>query len=508
MINNKIINHIFIVIILFIIVSSITILIFKHQPKEEKKMIIREPAVAGAFYPADKNSLTTQLKILLASTKYLDEVDEEKSLRILIVPHAGYDYSGQVAAWGFKQLEGKDYSRIIILGVSHHTYFSKAAIFNQGLWKTPLGSVAIDEDFANSLINQSNLLEANLEVHKEEHSLEVEVPFLQQTLANFKIVPILLGNSNNEVLEALTQAIANNFDDKTLLVISSDLSHYPAFDIANKVDKETTDSILTGDMAKFDQKINENINQPGVDTCACGADAIKVGMLVAKKSAIASIQLINYANSGNISGDKSRVVGYASIGFYNKNLESKIQNSELDKSQQKQLLEIARQALESYLKDKKIPEFDIQDDVLNQKLGAFVTLRKNGKLRGCIGEFEPEIPLYQVVQNKAIDAALHDPRFYPIEYKELKNINIEISVLSPKTKISDWQKIELGKQGVVIIKGNQGGTFLPQVAQETGWDLETFLANLCSQKTGLPTDCYKDPNVAIYVFSAQVFEEE
>lgn len=506
MINNKIINHIFIVIILFIIVSSITILIFKHQPKEKKKMNVRESAVAGAFYPADKNSLTTQLKTLLASTKQLNE---KNTLRVLIVPHAGYDYSGQVAAWGFKQLEEKKFSRIIILGVSHHAYFSKAAIFNQGLWKTPLGSVAIDEDLANNLINQSNLLEANLEVHTEEHSLEVEVPFLQQVLANFKIVPILLGHSDNEVLEVLAQAIANNFDEQTLLVISSDLSHYPAFDIANKVDKETTDSILTGDVNKFDQKINENINQPGVDTCACGADAIKVGMLVAKKLAIGSIQLINYANSGNISGDKSRVVGYASIGFYDKDLElSPLGGSELDKSQQKQLLEIARQTLENYLKDKKIPEFDIKDDVLNQKLGAFVTLRKNGKLRGCIGEFEPKIPLYQVVQNKAIDAAVHDPRFYPLESSELKAINIEISVLSPKTKISDWQKIELGKHGVVIMRDTRGGTFLPQVAQETGWDLETFLANLCSQKAGLPTDCYKDPNVAIYVFTAQVFEEE
>jgi len=461
-------------------------------------MIIREPAVAGAFYPADKNSLMTQLKTLLAST---EQLNEKNTLRVLIVPHAGYDCSGQVAAWGFKQLKEKKYSRIIILGVSHHAYFSKAAIFDQGLWKTPLGSVAIDEDFANSLINQSNLLEANLEVHKEEHSLEVEVPFLQQALANFKIVPILLGHGNNEVLEALTQAIANNFDDKTLLVISSDLSHYPAFDIANKVDKETTDSILTGDVNKFGQKINENINQPEVDTCACGADAIKVGMLVAKKLAIGSIQLINYANSGNISGDKSRVVGYASIGFYDK-------NSELDKSQQKQLLEIARQTLESYLKNKKIPEFNIKDDVLNQKLGVFVTLRKNGELRGCIGEFEPKIPLYRVVQEKAIDAALHDPRFYPIEYNELKDINIEISVLSPKVKVDDWKKIELGKQGVVVIKGSRGGTFLPQVASETGWDLETFLTNLCNQKAGLQTNCYKDPNVAIYVFTAQVFEEK
>lgn len=471
-----------------------------RQTKEPE--MIRYPAVAGAFYPADKTNLINQINSFLKNAK---KIEKEKHLAILIVPHAGYDYSGQVAAWGFKQIEEMNYSQVIILGSSHRDYFTNAAVYNKGVWETPLGTVEVDEDLASSLINQSNFIEANLEVHQQEHSLEVEIPFLQQVLSDFKIVPILLGRSSDEILESLAQAIANNFDDETLLVISSDLSHYPSYEVANKVDKETIDSILTGEINQFDQAIQKNQGSQGVDTCACGADAIKVGMMVAKKLGLETIKLINYANSGDTGPDKSRVVGYAAIAFYGGKFKV---DKELNKKQQEELLQIARQTLESYLKDKKIPEISIKDEQLNQKLGAFVTLRKNGQLRGCIGEFEPRKPLYRVVQDKAIDAALHDPRFSPVSYKELKDIKIEISVLSPQQKIDDWQKIKLGKHGVVIRKGLRGGTFLPQVAEETGWDLETFLANLCSHKAGLSPDCYKDPSVKIFVFTAQVFSEE
>lgn len=180
----------------------------------------------------------------------------------------------------------------------------------------------------------------------------------------------------------------------------------------------------------------------------------------------------------------------------------------LSKGQQKQLLTIARLTLATYLKDKKIPEIIIKDEDLRQKLGAFVTLTNHGQLRGCIGRFEPHEPLYKVVQQMVIEAATKDPRFYPITLEELKDIIIEISILSPNEKISDWRKIKLGKHGVVIKKGMQAGTFLPQVATETGWDLETFLSNLCTHKAGLPYNCYQDQKTDIFIFTAQVFGEE
>jgi AmmeMemoRadiSam system protein A len=180
----------------------------------------------------------------------------------------------------------------------------------------------------------------------------------------------------------------------------------------------------------------------------------------------------------------------------------------LNYKQQQKLLNIARQTLESYLRDKKKPEIKVKDSALEEKLGAFVTLRKNGQLKGCLGEFESEKPLYQVIQDKVIAAAVNDPRFKPLTYQEIKNVRIEISVLSPRQKIYDWQQIELGKHGVVIKRDLRSGTFLPQVAQESGWDLETFLANLCWHKAGLPPDYYKESEAEIYTFTAQVFGEK
>jgi hypothetical protein len=273
--------------------------------------MIRLPAVAGAFYPANKKELADQINHYFSCTQKVSE----KLLKILIVPHAGYDYSGQVATWGYKQLD-KHYKRVILLGVSHRAYFNKAAIYHRGSWQTPLGFVKIDEVFADTLIKQSNFIEANLSVHSAEHSLEVQLPFLQLVLADFKIVPILLSASSQEVLAELAQTISHHFDNQTLLVISSDLSHYPAYITAQKVDKETIKSILSGSLTKFNTKIKENLTQPAVETCACGAEAIKVGMMIANKLGITDIKLLNYANSGEVMEDKSRVVGYASIGFY------------------------------------------------------------------------------------------------------------------------------------------------------------------------------------------------
>lgn len=501
-----------ILIIIIIIISLPLALKFKKQrtvtelePAEEVKMT-RTPAVAGAFYPADKTTLINQINGFLEKAEI---AEEEETLRILILPHAGYDYSGQTAAWGFKQLEKQNYSKVIILGASHRTYFQEAAVYNQGSWQTPLGEVNIDEELTNSLINQSGLIKANLAVHEQEHSLEVELPFLQKMLTDFEIVPILLGHSNKEVLEVLAEAISNNFDGQTLLVISSDLSHYPEYEVANKVDKETIDAILTGEVDEFSQKIEENLDQSGVETCACGADAIKVAMMVAKKIKSNKIKLLNYTNSGDTGGDKSRAVGYASIGFYGEVPKIELESGDLlNKEQQVILLKLSRETLESYLKDKKIPEFKTEDEVLNQKLGAFVTLRKHGELRGCIGEFEPKDPLYKVVQSKVIDAALHDSRFSPVTFNELEEIEIEVSVLSKPQKTSDWKKIIPGKHGVIVKKGMRGGTFLPQVATENNWDLKTFLSNLCSHKAGLSEDCYKDPSVELLIYTAQVFSEE
>ncbi|MGB9706649.1 MAG: AmmeMemoRadiSam system protein B [Microgenomates group bacterium] len=495
------------VIIILVLALVLPVLVMKIKRKDkmepETSKIVRQPAVAGSFYPADSKELGNQITTLINQS---EKISGEGKLRILIVPHAGIQFSGSTAAAGFKQIEGQDYRRLIILGASHRAWFDHAAVFVKGAWETPLGKVEIDKDLANNLINQREII-ADENPHKEEHSLEIELIFLQKVLPNFKIVPILVSQTNEELINNLAQKIAKNFDEETLLVVSTDLSHYPPYEVAKKVDNQTIGAILSGEPEKFEQTVSqlESAGFPGLETAICGHEAVKIALKVGQILGV-SWQKIKYENSGDTAGEKSQVVGYAAIGGWSKSLPSAA--NKLDEVAQKEALEIARKTLEEHLTSGKIPDLSTKNPQLNQFLGCFVTLRKNGQLRGCIGEFEPKEPLYKVIQKMAIAAATEDFRFPPVTAEELKDIKIEISVMTPKRKIQNWQEIQLGKHGVVIQKGLRSGTFLPQVATETGWTKEEFLSQLCWQKAGLPPDCYKDPSVNLYVFEAQVFEED
>lgn len=472
--------------------------------KIAEELPVRPPSVAGSFYPADGEVLSRQIGGFFSQGESPPEpLGLERLPAILIVPHAGYEYSGPVAAAGFKQLVNSEIERVILLGVSHRAHFKGAAVFEKGFWRTPLGKVRIDVNLAQEIVVGSQLIFANEEYHRNEHSLEVELPFLQKVLKEPKIVPILIGEENESLIENLSSFLAKNLDSQTILIISSDFSHYPPYEDANKVDKKTIGAILSGKVENLEKIISESMRAgiTNLATCACGETAIKVGMETARKLGIKDVRLIKYANSGDVPiGEKSQVVGYAVIGFYSK-------SSKLNKKQQEKLLEIARETLGSCLKTGKIPEFEVDEPELNKHLGAFVTLRKNDQLRGCIGKFEPKVSLWQVVQRMAIEAAINDPRFPPVSFEELKEIKIEISVLSPRQKINDRREIELGKHGVVVKKGLRSGVFLPQVATESNWDLDTFMGHLCSQKAGLEWDCWKQKDVELYTFTAQVFEE-
>ncbi|GAI15045.1 unnamed protein product, partial [marine sediment metagenome] len=406
---------------------------------------------------------------------------------------------GQVAAYGFAQLEDV-YSTVVLLGPTHQAYFQGAVIDESDFWQTPLGRVSLDKNLARRIVESDPQISFSSQPHQREHCLEVEVPFLQRTLSKFSLIPILLGQVEKGFLEKLADVLAGNITSDTLVIVSTDLSHYPQDEIANKVDKVTIESILSGDVENFKATISAQLREgyPNLDTCACGQSAVEVGMRLAKKLGIEDARLLKYANSGDVTGDKSRVVGYAAIGYFEK---SKVKS-------QKKLLEIARRTLESYLKDGKVPDFEVVEPKLLEPHGAFVTLRKNGQLRGCIGEFEAKEPLWKVVRRMSTEAATRDPRFSPVRLIELSEIKIEISVLSPLKKIDDPDKIKLGVHGVMIKKGLRKGVFLSQVADETGWDKETFMGQLCTQKAGLSWDCWKKGDVDIFVFTVQVFEEE
>jgi len=303
---------------------------------------VRYPAVAGQFYPADKAVLQDQINSYLdRSEKIINHTSE--IINLLIVPHAGYDYSGAVAAAGFKQIKNQRIKRVILIGCSHQTHFEGAAIDDNDFWLTPLGKVPVDKKFAESLdFARDNKIFFSSKPHIKEHSLEVQLPFLQTVLKDFKIVPILLGKINNLAIQQLARLIArlntrsvfdealDGFNTETLIIISSDLSHYPPYDIANQVDNETTKSILSGDINNFEQTISKQMacGYENLVTCACANTAIKLGMAIASKFTFkvkgkyntlkvnaAGWRLIKYANSGDVSGIKDQVVGYAAIAF-------------------------------------------------------------------------------------------------------------------------------------------------------------------------------------------------
>ncbi|MCX7881419.1 MAG: AmmeMemoRadiSam system protein B [Patescibacteria group bacterium] len=473
--------------------------------------ITRLPAVASSFYPAEKEVLKNELFFYLEKAKLIEKKD---LLKILIVPHAGIVFSGQTAAWGFKQLEKNQYQRVILLGVSHYFWFDYAAVFPSSFWQTPLAKTEVDENLAKKIINQKEKIIFDEKPHLPEHCLEVALIFLQLVLKNFKIVPILISNPTEILINYLAQKVADSLDEKTLLVVSSDLSHYPSYNDAIKIDQETIKGILSGKKELFEKAIKavKEKNYPGLETAACGEKAISTALKVGEILNINSWEKLHYQNSGDNQNyqNKNQVVGYVAVAGYQKIGKKNNQNQIifLDEKAKKEALKISRLTLNEFVKNKKIPPLLCHNPLLYQPFGCFVTLKKGEELRGCLGEFEPKIPLWQVIQKMTIASASQDPRFSPVAPQELKDIKIEISVISPKKLINDWRKIKLEKQGVVIEKGFNVGTFLPQVAQETGWGLEEFLSVLCQEKAGLPPNCYKDPETKIYVFEVEAFAEE
>ena len=546
----------------------VVILAVKGGSEEKQKMekpLIREPAVAGQFYPAQKEVLEEQLALFFSKALPLEEVGEAPNF--LIVPHAGYPYSGSVAAQAFAQVKGGNFKTVILLGPSHQAYFAGAALDGNDFWQTPLGRLALDKEKISKLQDKEGGIIINSLPHENEHCLEVLLPFLQTVgLEDLKIIPILLGQADEAVLSLLAQKISNVFDEQTLLVVSSDLSHYPPANLARAVDEQTVAAILSGKEEVFSKTLEElSQNYPQVATFACGEEAIRVGLKVGQALGMTKQKLFSLTNSGEVTGEKERAVGYAAIGFWlnisagssrhsddppaggqNQSLEisnrkqilNQVQNDavynrysnlpaggqnrpgaveesqpadgqeEFSQEEKEMLLSRARGALENYFGKGEVPDQPPPTPRLAQKRGVFVTLKKNGQLRGCIGDFSADEPLWEKVKKMALAAAFDDPRFLPLSPEELEEIKIEISVLSPMRKVNSVEEIEMGKHGVYLKYGQRSATFLPQVAEETGWSREEFLTNLCVEKAGLPADCWRHPEVELFTYTAEVFQEE
>jgi len=446
---------------------------------------IKEPSVAGTFYPADKKELKDTIDTFLSK---VNRIPGEGNIIALISPHAGYRYSGQVAAYGYKHIQDRDIRKIILIGQSHHEGFKGASVYTNGSFKTPLGNVEIDEKSAKKLLNENADVKFYPEAFAKEHSIEVQLPFLQSMLKDFTIIPILIGSPTRQTFEHLISELTEMMDGQTLMIASTDLSHYHGYSEAVEMDSKLISAIERLSVMNAGELVQTGKSE------MCGSIPVIIAMEVAKRHGANLGVLFNYANSGDVTQEKDKVVGYASMGLI---------RSPYTDVEKKELLSIARNAITEFVTDKKTIEVDMKNPKLRTDGAVFVTIKEKGSLRGCIGHVQAIMPLYQSVIKNAIAASSGDPRFPPMTKDEIQDIEIEISILSPMQKLKDVKNIEIGKHGLVIRKGSQSGLLLPQVATEQGWDRQTFLRQICT-KAGLPEYAWKDAE--LYTFTAEIIK--
>ena len=501
-----------------------------HSPHEKKAPRIRGMAVAGepsdgrrtrweGFYPREPETLRKQIDDLLAAAKK----HSVSKLRALVSPHAGYAYSGPVAAVAYKQLEGTDFRTVVVMAPSHTAHFAGAMVPDYDAYETPLGNIPVSPKAAQLAAKKPFVVNPECEVRRPafwhlspkplppfgeetpdtfEHSLEVQLPFLRRLLPEVQLVPIIFGEVDPaEVAEGLAPLL----DEHTLVVASSDLSHYRPYELANMLDRRTVQAIL-------DLKADEI-----GPLQACGSGPICTVIALAKKLGWQA-KLLDYRNSGDTSGEKRGVVGYAAIAFYvpadsEKQPPAK-PGQEFSAAERDLMLKLARQSVTAAVSKQPLPN-PVPDEIpekLRQHRACFVTLNKQGQLRGCIGAIFPEEPLYQAVIRKARSAALEDTRFEPVTPEELPQIEVEISVLTLPREL-DFRSPEdlLAKlrprvDGVVLNVAGYQATFLPQVWEQIP-DKEQFMSSL-ARKAGLRPGDWRHPQAAVLVYQAEVFHQQ
>jgi hypothetical protein len=474
-----------------------------------KGMGDRQPAVAGMFYPDRAEELRHMLSGFFATAVSRREGQE---VIAIISPHAGYVYSGQVAASAFNQLDpDHPYDTIFILGPSHRVGFQGAAVYCAGDFITPLGTVQVNRELGLELTRKSTLFTARTDAHAMEHSVEVQLPFLQHHLKRpFRIVPIVLGVNSPTLCRQVGEVLKPFLGGNNLMVVSTDFSHYPAYDQAVKVDRAVAEAIIENSadtlvqtMARYEAADIDNLA-----TTLCGVSGVLTLMAMTAGRSDLSYHPLHYQNSGDIPmTDKRRVVGYHAI-MVTKEKKEDTAAFALSPQDKETLLGLARTTIARYVVDRSLPEVDGDhlSAELNTPCGAFVTLKKRGQLRGCIGRFDASEPLYQVVGQMAVAAATEDYRFRPVVASEVPELTIDISVLTPMRRINSIAEFELGRHGIYIRQGARSGTFLPQVAQDTGWTAEEFLGHCAQDKAGIGWQGWKEAE--LYVYEALVFGEQ
>jgi MEMO1 family protein len=470
---------------------------------ESNSQKIRKAVVAGSFYPKNKIELRNQL------ADYLSKVEikhQKKNIKGLIVPHAGYAYSAQTAAFGFKQVEGKKYDTIVILAPSHRDPFSGATIYPGDGYETPLGTCQINKELASKIVKSSQNISFSDFGHRAEHALEVELPFIQTVLPNSKIVPIVIGEYDWRMCHNIGTAIAKTLvGENVLLVASTDLYHGNSYSECKRQSNKTLKA-----MAAMNPK-ELCLGLLGKNYAACGGAPAVILQVAAKALGAHSAKIVAETNSNDVTGQVGGyVVGYGTLVIFDNNDKKNLHKKEyptIRVAAQKELLIKARTAIDLYLESQQIKTTVPNNNVLNEKRGVFVTLTHNGQLRGCIGHHESDKPLNELVPQMAIAAAVSDPRFKPLTQKELKNTKIKISVyLTNVYPIQDIDEFEMGTHGIILQKNGRSATYLPEVPTEAGWTtVNQEMESLCL-KAGLNKNAWKN-DAKFWVYKTQVFNE-
>jgi AmmeMemoRadiSam system protein B/AmmeMemoRadiSam system protein A len=492
---------------------------------------VRPPECADdMWYPSDPKTLAKQVDEFIAKA---DPPALPGKPAALICPHAGIRFSGPIAGAAYKTVKGQTYKRVIVLGFSHRHRFAGGAILpGVTAYATPLGQIPLDRKACDGLLVHKEFA-PHEQVHEGEHSLEIELPFLQRALGHFQLVPIMVGEIDPAVYDRMAAAIAPLVDDQTLIVASSDFTHYgrrflfvPFTDNIpenlKRIDFSAAEHIMALDPAGFLRTLQENgVGNPNYrrPQTICGTGPITLLMNVLNRAGTYKGFRLAYDTSGRMTGDWENSVSYMAIAFVKTGKEPRVkadppaqETSRLTPAERATLLTIARDAATAALSGKdrvnpRLPKYTLSEN-LQVKGAAFVTLRNHGQLRGCIGAIVATEPLVDCIVDNAINAATRDYRFAdnPVRMAEMKDITIEISVMSPLKSIDDPKEIVLGTHGVILTRGMRRSVFLPQVATETGWNLETFLSRL-SLKAGLPEDAWRRQGTQFEVFTAEVFGE-
>ena len=485
---------------IMLLATIATIMMMNTCDGQTTPPVVRPATQAGRFYEGDPHELSHEVDSFLA----LHAKDEHyKNVAALIVPHAGYYYSGNVAAAAYMALHpDKHYKRIFLLGPSHHEWLDGASVNGEAdYYATPLGHVAVDRETARQLLTDT-VFSYQPRAHDREHCLEVQLPFLQRRMGEVPpIVPIIISTNDYSKLKRMAEALRPYFNDENLFVISSDFSHYPTYEDACRVDARTGKAVESGVVEEFIAAIEMNARSGmrNLATSACGEFPIITLMLLLDSRY--EVRHLLYQNSGDIDSDnRDRVVGYHAFAV----LRGEEKGFVLSDQEKRQLKEIALTSIKDSLDGRPVSKtLNAQYASLKEKCGAFVSLHKHGQLRGCIGHFGEDVPLYETVAKMARAAAFEDPRFSPLRCDELEDIDIEISVLTPMRRIQSLDEFELHRHGIYIRKGYRSGTFLPQVADEVNWTKEEFVGHCSRDKAGLGWDGWRDAD--LFVYEAIVF---